>query len=296
MPKVISLKEARKKNLKYYFVKPCKNGHDCNRYVSDRACIQCKSENAKKIYNSLDKDELKRKNRKIYLRHKEKILVRAKKYQKLNKDKFREYSKKWREKNPEKLKQVMKEYRERNYDKVREREKQYKIKNRDEILKKIRKRYHSDPSINERTKERRRNDPSFSLKQKNRRLKSLDKYRERENKYAKFKRKNDLNFKIGQNLRSRFNSAIKRVNKTDRRKWTSVINLLGCSIEEFKIMISKKFKKGMNWNNYGEWHLDHIKPVAKFDLTKKDEQVKAFNYKNLQPLWAEENLKKSDKY
>lgn len=293
MPKVISLTEARKKNLKYYFIKPCKNGHNCNRYVSDRTCIQCKSEKAKKVYNSLDKDELKRRNRKSYLKHKEKILANSKKYRKLNKDKFREYAKKWREKNPEKLKQVMKEYRARNYKKVREREKQYKIKNRDEILKRVRERYHSDPSINERTKERRRNDPLFSQKNKNRRLRSIDKYRKRENEYTKFKRKSDINYKIAHSLRTRFNSAIKRINKTDRKKWTSVISLLGCSIEEFKIIISKKFKKGMTWDNHGEWHIDHIKAVANFDLTKKDEQAKAFNYKNLQPLWAEENFKKN---
>lgn len=293
MPKVISLSEARKKNLKYYFIKPCKNGHNCNRYVSDRNCIQCKSETAKKVYNSLDKDELKRRHRKSYLKHKEKILANGKKYRKLNKDKFREYAKKWREKNPEKLKQVMKDYRERNYEKVREREKQYKIKNRDEILKRVRERYHSDPSINERTKERRRNDPLFAEKRKKARLKNLEQYRKREREYNKVKLSKDINYKISHYLRSRFNSALKRETKTNRKKWSSVIDLLGCSIDEFKIKISKKFKKGMTWDNYGEWHIDHIKAVANFDLTKKDNQAKAFHYTNLQPLWADENFRKN---
>ena len=52
----------------------------------------------------------------------------------------------------------------------------------------------------------------------------------------------------------------------------------------------------MSWNNYGEWHVDHIKPCAKFDLSEEEQQKKCFNYKNLQPLWGEDNLKKGDKY
>jgi desulfoferrodoxin (superoxide reductase-like protein) len=61
--------------------------------------------------------------------------------------------------------------------------------------------------------------------------------------------------------------------------------------------LEKQFKLGMNWDNYGRsgWHIDHIKPCASFDLTKKEEQLKCFHYTNLQPLWARENLIKSDK-
>lgn len=54
----------------------------------------------------------------------------------------------------------------------------------------------------------------------------------------------------------------------------------------------------MTWGNFmnGEVHIDHIKPCVKFDLTKEDEQMACFNYKNLQPLWWYDNLKKSDNY
>ena len=54
----------------------------------------------------------------------------------------------------------------------------------------------------------------------------------------------------------------------------------------------------MNWLNYklDGWHVDHIRPVASFDLTNEEEFKKCFHYTNLQPLWADENLKKSDKY
>jgi len=51
----------------------------------------------------------------------------------------------------------------------------------------------------------------------------------------------------------------------------------------------------MSWNNHGEWHIDHIKPCTSFDLSKLSEQKKCFHYKNLQPLWAKDNLSKGAK-
>ena len=52
----------------------------------------------------------------------------------------------------------------------------------------------------------------------------------------------------------------------------------------------------MNFDNYGVWEIDHIKPVASYDLNNNNEIIQCFNYKNLQPLWKDENIKKSDKY
>jgi hypothetical protein len=103
--------------------------------------------------------------------------------------------------------------------------------------------------------------------------------------------KTDINFKLLHNLRNRIWYALKRNIKSVR-----TIQLVGCSIENLKKHLENQFKIGMNWSNYGKWHIDHIIPCASFDMSKEIEQKKCFHYTNLQPLWAIENLIKHDKY
>ena len=68
-------------------------------------------------------------------------------------------------------------------------------------------------------------------------------------------------------------------------------------MEKLKKHLEKQFQKGMTWNNYGMygWHIDHIIPCSAFNLNLESEQRKCFNYTNLQPLWAIDNIKKGDK-
>ena len=75
----------------------------------------------------------------------------------------------------------------------------------------------------------------------------------------------------------------------------SSFDFIGCSIDELKEHLSSQFTEGMSWENYGEWHIDHIKPCASFDLSILEEQQKCFHYSNLKPLWALDNLKKGAK-
>ena len=71
---------------------------------------------------------------------------------------------------------------------------------------------------------------------------------------------------------------------------------MGIKIEYFKKYIEFKFKPGMSWSNYGKvWHLDHIIPVSIIDISNEKNLKFAFNYRNLQPLFAKENLSKSNK-
>ena len=70
--------------------------------------------------------------------------------------------------------------------------------------------------------------------------------------------------------------------------------LIGCTRAFLVQWIESQFKRGMSWSNYGEWHIDHKVPCAAFDLTDVAQQRRCFHYSNLQPLWAEDNLAKSD--
>lgn len=76
------------------------------------------------------------------------------------------------------------------------------------------------------------------------------------------------------------------------KKEQSCVAFIGCSLAEFKKHLAAKFTLGMTWTNRHLWHIDHIKPLAKFDLSKESEQRMAFHYTNLQPLWARDNLRK----
>ena len=110
--------------------------------------------------------------------------------------------------------------------------------------------------------------------------------------YNRNRRHNDISFRILHNLRSSFSHLMikHRGVKSDR-----MIKLVGCTKEELIQHLESQFKKGISWENYGEWHIDHIKPCCSFDLTKEEQQRECFHYSNLQPLWAEENLKKGGK-
>jgi len=120
-----------------------------------------------------------------------------------------------------------------------------------------------------------------------------DKNKDHISEYFKNKRKTDSNYQISDNLRSRLRKALK---DQDVIKTQRTFDLIDCSIDFLKDWLELKFKEGMTWENYGEWHIDHIKPCSKFNLSDEEEQKKCFNYKNLQPLWASENTSKGAKY
>lgn len=128
-------------------------------------------------------------------------------------------------------------------------------------------------------------------------FRKTDKGKKIKKKYLKKRRKEDPQFRIRQNIRSRFQSALKR---KKLKKLGITRKMLGCSWKELKTYLEKKFYKRkktnelMTWDNYGKWHVDHIIPLSKFNLLIKEEQYKACHYKNLQPLWAEDNIFKSN--
>jgi hypothetical protein len=188
-----------------------------------------------------------------------------KNWRKKNKDHVRDYNKvncaKWRKLNPNYNKKYFKTWYKENEKKHKETGKKWYLANKEYMLKKM-KEY-----------------------QKN----NKDKIRATRRKWEKKERRNNINYKIMQNLRSRLRDAIKKGHKSKR-----TLKLLGCSLDKLKQHLESKFTKGMSWETYGlyGWHIDHIRPCCTFDLSKPKEQLKCFNYKNLRPLWAKDNLER----
>jgi hypothetical protein len=105
-------------------------------------------------------------------------------------------------------------------------------------------------------------------------------------------RKEDPNYRLAATLRKRLGVAIRTLAKKG-----SAVRDLGCSIEELKQYLEARFKPGMTWKNWSMagWHIDHVKPLASFDLTDEPQFKEACHYTNLQPLWACDNLAKNRK-
>src|SRR4029077_17964672 len=117
-----------------------------------------------------------------------------------------------------------------------------------------------------------------------RRRNNPEKYRLKKKEQEHRRRLRDPAWRVKCNLRRRIMSALGRHTKSDK-----TISLLGCSAESFRIYLESKFEPGMSWENYGkkvgDWNVDHIVPLALFDLSKSEHQRIAFHFSNCQPMW-----------
>ena len=219
-----------------------------------------------------------------------------KKYQKNRTEYFKKYQAKRRKENPEKVKQLNREA-QRKYSRT-EKGKKHNLEKTKKWIKKKRatdpnwfKKYYGKYS----SKYNKDRSEYFQKYRANLFLKDPEKLRIINRQGAKKfyeKTKKTPKYILIRALRGRLGfifSSIKNQQKPSTKR------LLGCSLEELIVFIEKKFKKDMSWDNYGKWHVDHIRPISKFDLTDKEEQKKCFHYTNLQPLWAVDNLKKGSK-
>ena len=191
-----------------------------------------------------------------------------------DKNKSKDYAKNYRAINKEIIKEKGKIYREKNKEIIKERQKltskKYYLNNREIVI--------------ERSKKFREDNPSYSFD-----------YREKNptysNDYQKNRKKYDYIFKIAHNMRVRMSVFLKSNNITKNNKTFEVV---GCSPEFLKEYLEKQFKEGMSWDLMGTHiHIDHIIPLSS---AKTEEEVyELCHYTNLQPLWAEDNLKKGSK-
>ena len=119
------------------------------------------------------------------------------------------------------------------------------------------------------------------------RMKNPEKMKEKYRKQGK-----KINRRVRDSLNHRISEALFTKKVTKRNK---TFEYVGCDIEFFRKWIEHQFINGMTWENYGDWHLDHVKPCCSFDLSKDEDIKECFSWKNIQPLWANDNLTKSNK-
>jgi hypothetical protein len=107
------------------------------------------------------------------------------------------------------------------------------------------------------------------------------------------RRANDPGYRANRAVRARLH---KRLKAAHLKKHWRTCELIGCSDAELKAHLESQFVPGMTWENHGTvWHIDHRVPLASFNLVDPDQQKKACHFTNLQPLFAVENMAKSDK-
>lgn len=113
--------------------------------------------------------------------------------------------------------------------------------------------------------------------------------------YERKRRAEDPKYRLGIRTRTAVYTCLKEANVA---KYRSTFDLLGYTIEELMNHLEKQFTEGMTWQNYGEWHVDHIKPMALFEFTSTDDEEfkECWKLENLQPLWCKDNLSKGSRY
>lgn len=202
----------------------------------------------------------------INIENKDKRTEYSKQYWEKTKEQQKEKCKKWREENKEHRKQKNKEWCEENKEHKKQKDSEYRLANW------------------EKKKEQMRN-----WKRKN--YQDLKTNPERQEEFIKYKIKTNTSRRIREIL--------------GQSKSQRCMEYVGCSLEELKNHIEEQFLEGMSWENYGEdinknrvnaWHIDHKIPCKAFNLSNENEVKACFHYRNLRPLWATDNIVKSDTY
>ena len=214
-----------------------------------------------------------------YKANKERISLRRKPYYKANRNKIRIQHKAYNNINREQINIRSKAYREINKHKIKFSNKLYKKANKEKI--------------------RIQSKIYYNANKKRIRLQGKVYYNANKNKIAirakrwRTKRyKTDITFKLNVIISSSICKSLKK-NKNGRH-WE---DLVGYTLDDLKKHLEKLFDENMTWDNCGKWHIDHKTPISAFNFTQPEHKdfKKCWALKNLQPMWAESNLSKSNK-
>ena len=190
-------------------------------------------------------------------------------------------AKEWRDENKNRVKKYNKEYKTQNKEKVQKYHKQYLEMNPDKRGQNT----ESRKAYYEKTKHRRRTD-NLTPEQLEKRRSYAKQWRKKD--HAK-RYKSDPDYRCNKLVRNILDRTLKAsMNKKEGR----TTEVLGYSAREFRLHIERQFQKGMSWDNHGEWHIDHIYPIAKYveDGITDPRIINALS--NLTPIWKFENLSK----
>lgn len=233
-------------------------------------------------------------HRKTYPHEHEKVRARNKRWAEANKEWHKVYRRRRYLDNHELELQQRREYKRTHPEETAETNREWRKRNRERLNGQARERRRRDPA-KARAKDKiyRERNPEKGLKyrrtyeQKHRdRINAMRRKRNRE------RVQNDPNYRIARSLRNRLRDALKG---KGIRKAARTLDLLGCDAPTLRSRLESLWLPGMSWDNYGfyGWHIDHIKPVASFDLTDPEQQRICFHWSNLQPLWGKDNQRKS---
>ena len=123
---------------------------------------------------------------------------------------------------------------------------------------------------------------------------NIDKIRETKRNYEKTRKTNDPIYKLISNFRTALYQVLKENNVQKNGRYFEILQY---SPDDLIVHLENQFTNEMTWDNYGEWHVDHIKPISSFNIEEigDNEFMKCWSLDNLQPLWGEENIRKSNK-
>ena len=199
----------------------------------------------------------------------------------MTKEEKKEYNKKYREKNKDLKKQSDREYYEKNINSIREYQKKWR-ENNQQYIKEYKKKWGKENYL--KNKEKRKEYYKLWYE----RNKDNSEYKSKIQKTNKKCRSKKPHLTAWRNVLK--NSLIRLKNN----KIDTTVTLLKYSALQLKQRVECQFKEGMSWENYGEWHIDHKKPISRFNPKTPIHIVNALS--NLQPLWAKDNLSKKNSF
>ena len=246
----------------------CKDG-----YVY--SCKECKRESDKKRYEKSKKEG-------YYEAKKEERAKYQKEYYQKNRERLLRNGKKWREENKEHHNEYCREYNKRNREKVYEHNKKWKKENKERITQ-----YHK--------RYREANLEELIQYQKEWYEANKDRVLQQQYEYHKERYQNDPAYRLRRLVSTAIANALR--NNNSSKEGSSTWDALSYTPQQLREHLEAQFEEGMTWDNVSEWHIDHIYPQSKLPYeSMNDENFKiAWDLRNLRPLWAAENLSKSDK-